>query len=380
MTVPVYHDSELVDIGRIDRYLVDFWRQAEEDATGGLPVSRVKVLNLVLYGEAPEVLERAEHLASVLPARHPSRIIAVHLDAGMDGTDVEAGVSARCLLDPAGRRQVCSELITLHIPAASRDFVPNSLAGLLVADLPVAIVWTGEPRPADPLFRELAADLADKIVYDSVVGGHDAGTMQALAAWRNEAVPTTVLADMAWARLLPWRHVLTEFFDHPALRPLIPQIREVEITTGGELLSGDALLVNGWLASRLRWGLLGVSHEENAILAIYRTGAKFVHVRIQQLPNAPAGDRMMGVKILAGPDKAAYIFEAHRGDDANVIHGHTTAPGAERTPRGTPLPEREDDRLLEDLLDPRGPDPVYEDALTCAADLVTAATAVDRQG
>lgn len=67
-----------------------------------------------------------------------------------------------------------------------------------------------------------------------------------------------VLTDLNWARLTPWRELIAQCFDPVNLRPLLDQLSEVhfeyEANSPRVLLHRmQALLLTGWLASRLKW-------------------------------------------------------------------------------------------------------------------------------
>lgn len=373
-----------VDIGRIERLLGELWRQTAEERERGLTIGRVRVLNLIVYTEDPRTLEQVQRLAEVLPARHPCRMVVIHGVPDEPGEEMDAAISARCAVGAGGRRQVCCEVIALTAPGATRGFVSSAVASLVVAGLPVVVWWTGAPRPQDEVFQELTAELADQVIVDSRAGGDDAAAVTALARWLQEAHRHAVPTDLAWARILPWRQVVAEFFDPPAARALLAELREVELTCVGELLSADALLLAGWLASRLRWRLLDVSREGAGVRAIYRSPGRLVDLRLRQVAGSPAAvgpttdgiadpeGRMVAVRLLAGPDEDLSAFRAYRDQDADVVHTQVHAPGRPDFERAAALLERSDDALLSDLLDPRGRDAVYEAALTRAAELAGA--------
>ncbi|MBI2761901.1 MAG: glucose-6-phosphate dehydrogenase assembly protein OpcA [Chloroflexi bacterium] len=360
-----------IDLSRVESYLTDLWRRMREDRAEGVALDRVRVLNLIVYGEDPSVVDRAERLAGVLPARHPGRIVAIHLDPRRPGQRIEAGVAAHCVREVIARREVCGELITLDAPAETRRYVANAVAGLLVSDLPVALWWTGRPAPEDDLFREMTRELSDVVIVDSSAGGAAGATIRGLADWLSGEHRHALLGDLAWARLLPWRQVVAEFFDQQHTRALVSDIRDVRITVSEEAPPAEALLLTGWLASRLRWWLHGVTRSDVGLQLTYRSqaGEHKVALAIGD-GSAPAG--LVAVELTAGSSATPYRFEVHRGHDITVIHGHVTAPDGVRTPRTAGLAEPEDETLVADLLDQRMTDHVYEAALSAAAEVARA--------
>ena len=71
--------------------------------------------------------------------------------------------------------------------------------------------------------------------------------------------PKIAVTDMNWGRLTPWREMVAGFFDPPNIRPYLDRIGHVNIEYAmpeshhGPINRSQALLVAGWLASRLGW-------------------------------------------------------------------------------------------------------------------------------
>ena len=361
-----------VDISRIERLLGDLWRTTEEERRRGEAVARVRVQNLVAYVEDAGALERVERLADALPSRHPCRLVIVHAVPHVPGDELEAAISARCAIGAGERRQVCCEVITLTAPGDTRRYASSAVASLLVSGLPVSVWWTSRVQPHDEVFQELA-EPADQVIVDSREGRDDAGAVIALARWAATENRHAVLGDLAWARILPWRQMVAEFFDPPAARALLPELCEVELTSAGELLSADALLLMGWLASRLGWRWLDAGRDGPAVRAVYRSAGKLVDVYLRRAGDEASPGRLTEVRLSAGPQEARHRFRVRRDREAGVIHTHVEAPGRPELERAAGLMERPDEALIGDLLDARGHDMVYEAALAQAAALAGAA-------
>jgi glucose-6-phosphate dehydrogenase assembly protein OpcA len=364
--------AEPVPVSAVQHYLSALWRRLSREQPAGVPLAPARMLNLVLYGEDEALPETAERLAGTVAARHPGRLIAVRLDRGRAGTEIAAEVSVRCVPDPTGQRQVCSELILLTVPAALRRYVPHALCALLLSDLPVALWWTGAPRVDDPLYRRLTADLVSRVLLDSRADDQPGVTLSALARWCAERSQAT-LGDLAWARLDPWRRAITAFFDQPGLSPPPARIRRVELMSGDAALPADALLLLGWLASRLAWQVEGVRQEPDAVQIDFLCGGRRVQAYATRVADVQPSPGLAAVHLhVALGAEAFYFFEAHRGHDANVVHTHVTPPGGPRSARSPGLPEAADEALVARLLDASLPDPLYVAALDRAAEIAGA--------
>ena len=71
---------------------------------------------------------------------------------------------------------------------------------------------------------------------------------------------TVGISDLNWARLTSWRGLLADFYDVPEYRAALEEIDKVCITyvapqTDETAIAPQALLMAGWLASRLQWAI-----------------------------------------------------------------------------------------------------------------------------
>jgi glucose-6-phosphate dehydrogenase assembly protein OpcA len=358
-----------VAIGRVEQELSALVQQTAEEQRADLPVARVRLLNLVVYTEDAATLAGVDRLADVLPVHHPCRLIAVHLRPDDPGDRVDAAVSARCTVDTGERRQVCCELITVTVGAGVRRYVDNVVAALLVSGLPVVLWWTGRPRPDEHAFEAMARALVDRVIVDTGAAGEDAADLAAVARWAAQEGRHASLGDLAWGRIRPWRQAIAEFFDPEPARPLLFHLREVELAYAGRHPPAGALLLLGWLASRLHLRLLDTTREGDGLRAVYRSPARLVDVWLRPA-GGTGGGRLESVALIAGA--APHRFQARRTDGELLA---TTVLMADRPAqeRATAMPEQPDEALIGELLDPQGHDAVYEAALARAAELARTA-------
>jgi hypothetical protein len=181
-------------------------------------------------------LDAARKALAGLAERHPSRSILLlpEPDAGEDG--LEAEVSLECFPLLSTERQVCSEVIELHLRGA-RVKAPASIVNpLLVPGLPVFLRWRGQPRFGEEPFEQMV-DLVDRLIVDSNEWPDLNEAYGKLAA----VFPRTVVSDIAWARTSRWRGQLA------SLWPEIGSVQRIRVTG----TKAQAYLLAGWLGSRL---------------------------------------------------------------------------------------------------------------------------------
>ena len=167
---------------------------------------------------------------------HPSRTILLFPDPSQpDGIHVT--VDLHCFTIPGSSREVCSDVIALRL-GGRRTRVPGSIVQpLLITDLPTFCRWRGLPPWGKPELDQLVA-VCDRLVVDS-------SEWRGLpAAYRKleQLFDRIAVSDIAWGRSVAWRGRLA------ALWPEIRTVKAISVTGP----KADALLLAGWLRSRLR--------------------------------------------------------------------------------------------------------------------------------
>jgi glucose-6-phosphate dehydrogenase assembly protein OpcA len=212
------------------------------------PHQRTSVMTHVAW-VPPAWLDVAERTLEGMAARHPSRTVLLVPEPGSEG-GIDAELSVRCF--PAGDRDVCGEVIELHLRGDRARAPASIVVPLAIADLPVFLRWRGEPPFAAGHWAELV-DLADRVVVDSSEWG-ELRYAELAAVFERSAV-----SDIAWARIYPWRVALSRRW---------PAIRDQEIAIRGP--RAEAALLGSWLSARL--GRVLAPAGESDVLAVSLAG------------------------------------------------------------------------------------------------------------
>jgi glucose-6-phosphate dehydrogenase assembly protein OpcA len=243
--------ADYIDVASLERELTALWRELGE----GEGVIRSSVLNLIVCVRAGTPLAALDELIAELTAAHPSRVILLASDRAATTSSVNAFVTSRCSLPTSYSRQVCCEQITIEARGASALETPSAIAPLLVADLPVFLWWNREPELSDPLLRRLIK-LSDRLIVDSDLAMDPVAALLDLARLVRGEGRYHHLTDLCWARLNLWRSIIAGFYDVAAYRPALDRLRRVRIAcapTSPRAVCPAALLLAGWLGSRLGW-------------------------------------------------------------------------------------------------------------------------------
>jgi glucose-6-phosphate dehydrogenase assembly protein OpcA len=149
---------------------------------------------------------------------------------------------------------VCGEQIVITTRGQAGRHLPSLADQLILADLPAFLWWTGDLSFAlEPLFDRLAT-LADRFIVDSAAFrslGPAVVRLRRLARHHHSGV----MSDLSWARLTPWRELVSQFFDSPTLRTRLGAIDNlaIEYAPSGSDGPAQALLLLGWLGAVLEW-------------------------------------------------------------------------------------------------------------------------------
>jgi glucose-6-phosphate dehydrogenase assembly protein OpcA len=212
-----------------------------------------------------EWLEAAERTLAGMEERHPSRtVILTPEPQRKDGLDAVVDVVAHEM--EGSDRCVSSEVVELRLKGGRAGAPASIVMPLLISDLPVFCRWRGEPAwGADELEQLLG--VVDRLVVDSSEWPRLPGGYERLA----ELFDRVAVSDIAWTRTRDWR---------AAIAALWPEVRSAETVqvTGPE---AEALLIAGWLRSRLRSDVELVRRTAKTVRRVVLDGAPV---------DPPAGD------------------------------------------------------------------------------------------
>jgi glucose-6-phosphate dehydrogenase assembly protein OpcA len=246
--------------------------------------------------------------------------------------------------------------------------VASVVIPLLVPDLPVFLWWTGTP-PSDARHLDDLVRLAHRLIVDSADFARADRTLPEVAGLSRLNVGIT---DLNWARLTHWRELVAQFFDVPVWRPFLDGITGIRAgfavdMDGRDIHPLQALLLLGWLASRLGWRpveALAPSEAGGLLFRMARADGAPVMVRMRPRfeRGLDPGD-VSGVRVQAaiGRDTAEFVIK--RAPDERHATATAMVNGVMRSERVVPLPALGIRELLGEELAISGNDQVYEAAL-----------------
>jgi glucose-6-phosphate dehydrogenase assembly protein OpcA len=367
-----------VNVTSIERELRNLWRQEAqtEQTRSGEPVVCARTLNLLIYpadGNDPEFLAQ---LIDPITTRHPSRAILIEPAEPQSRSEFEARVSASCVAHQGAGFLGC-ELIILRAKPCAYEKLRSVVLPLIVPDLPI-FLWWRQPLASDPsnashereLFDGLAK-LAGRIIIDSAHFADPAAQLHRVAAAIKNRRSHAAFSDLAWARLTPWRQLVAQFFDGPALSHVdrVSQV-VVEYSAAG-VVPPEPLLLAGWLASRLHWNPHGAippwggAREAHELKLRGNRG----EVRLRFQPEASDREGVDAIKIIA--DGGAAVFSVARRKNGAGLMTSVELRGQAAVHRMVRDQDRSTAEMVSKELELLEHDVLYEEALNAAASFIT---------
>ena len=369
--------GRVLDAGEIDAALKQLWAKFAVAQPGG-PQARASTLNLTVVTRSRSDASNAIDIVSRLSSLYPSRATILVADHERR-PDADPGLEVEIMLleQPAtrGRPAVRFEAITVEVSAENEQQLASTTSPLLVVDLP-DFLWWASGETGGELFDDLVA-ITDRLIVDTATVADVSEELNRLSDLVSRDEGNLRLSDFAWARIAPWRQLVTQFFDPPHQRPVLDHIDEVTISYGvvpdGRSGLSAALLLAGWLASRLGWQAPGEMVPIRPTPGSWRVTLRAGDRRRRRetvltlVPSDhPAANCSLGSVSLAAHGTSDGAFRIERLDDLSVV---TTSEVAGHAPvsRGIHAPVPTEPALLAAELHVFGRDLIYEQALAKAA-------------
>ncbi|HEX8088962.1 MAG TPA: glucose-6-phosphate dehydrogenase assembly protein OpcA [Blastocatellia bacterium] len=365
------NEQSTINVAAIEKELTTLWKQASEDEDSG--VVRASILNLLVYVPGDSDMGRLDDVMIDVTSSHPCRAVVIIADYEAKQPVLAAQVTSRCTLPTPTSKQVCCEQVTITASESHLDEVPSALAPLLISDLPVYLWWRAVPKRLDKEMFGRLVDLSDRVIIDSALFNDPAGDIVNMAAVLTETPRWTALSDLNWARLTAWRALIAGFYDVADYRPLLDHLNRVTIeyapaSAGAAAIPARALLLGGWLASRLGWRLNESSARRAGELDLTAGGRKvtmeFVTTRREIEPG-----HIALVTLASAADESA-LFSVRRSGDAQRIETAVTLGEERKAQRVLGYEGLNESELIGRELEILGHDRVYEQAVLAAADLI----------
>ncbi|HEV2493836.1 MAG TPA: glucose-6-phosphate dehydrogenase assembly protein OpcA [Terriglobia bacterium] len=366
------------DPGQIEARLSTLWRSAAAGAGSERALTRACALTLLIYVESEAAAKEVTALINRVGTQNPSRSVVMVVDRRAPVPGLTASVSGSCHFPTAGRRQICSEEISLVARGDAVRALPSAVVPLLKAGLPVYLWWRAGRFVPPPEFNVILR-ITDRVVVDSERFADPVTDLASLAATIRAAAGHIGFSDLNWLRITPWRDLVAQCFDSAEPRSALPRLREVRIECEADrgIHSAQALLLAGWLAGRLGWRFapdtVSGSRDLSGTLLTCRFESASGSVSVSLAGRAKSernGTGLVSLILVGGEPGGTFSFLRDR--DKNSMRASTELPGRARIERYARVPIPDEVSLLNEDLKVGRRDRLYEEALRVVAQMAPA--------
>jgi glucose-6-phosphate dehydrogenase assembly protein OpcA len=254
----------------IEAALRELLAERHSEDGGFLPA---RVLNMVAFVESEWSGEIANRLRGV-GRYHASRLVVLSYDPKRTRLDAHASVAAEGEAKP-GDIVLLHETVIVELGDRHLDDLLTIADPLVVSDLPT-LLWSphGHPEAVEallPLAQATLLDSVDEPVWHEAIDR------------ANTLSDRLYVVDLAWLRSTPWRERIAATFDPPALRSELERISSITIRHHPDSTVAAMLLI-GWLASRLGWRLSPLSAEGEVLSGTAQAERQEIVLRLESAP------------------------------------------------------------------------------------------------
>lgn len=356
-----------------------YGEQVDTPHTYGSDVMRANTLNLVAAAPSLDIAEMILTTVSQLRDFLPSRTIIVINDPTLTRPKtwhVDLQINETSTGDDTPG--ILFETITFWTDQSSAGALSSVVSPLLIAELPTFLWWPSGEFIDNAIFEDLAL-ISDRLVFDSARLGNDA---HAVADYRTliDDEDDPLVGDFTWLRLAPWRQLVAQFFDSVDTRKSLDNIQSVSIAYAQERRDrgsgfAAALLICGWLGSRLGWEVIEPLEPRKAggwtaFMAATDDTGRAREIDIRLTPDATPGAKfsLRSLEILTNHDSAGkFIIQRNDQDDLITSSETSYSPFVSRMVYSRRHSTVE---MLGEELQRFGPDRIFEDAIRLATRLL----------
>lgn len=336
-------------------------------------VTRACALTLLVYVESEEAGREVMNLIAGVMLQNPCRVLVMVVQPDAPAASLSARISAQCYLPRAGEQQVCCELIELLARGDSGRDLDNVVVPLAVPGLPVVLWWRAGRFAPPGYFRDILR-ITDYLLVDSARFADPPRDLGRLAGEVKRLSDVVAVSDLNWTRMTPWRGLVAQCFDPAETAGYLDQLSEVrveyeEASPRWSAQSAQAMLLVGWLASRLHWEPAaddgGRTGKDGSIL--FRSPRGKVEVRLTPKRFEGGGTGVCFSIEMKADGASPATFSLRRGGDGKYAVVRRELPGRPPIEGTARLEVYGEVELVNEGIKSAGRDVVFEEALETAA-------------
>lgn len=402
--------ERILNVEAVERQLAELWKQTsgEVGPEDDFAVLRSRVANLLVCVARESSLTEVKGIVAELTAMHPSRVLLLLAEANNPDSDIDISIETFCQTEKrTGAKRLSCEEVTLKASGSFVNELPSAALPLLVPDLTTFLWWQdaliSEKGHLDDVFDALLR-ASDRLIVDSAEFVHPYDDLVASTGLFNNQDYTHVgISDLNWARLTSWRALLAGFYDVPNYQTQLYAVDEVridyiaiehspdaieDVSDTGIAVAPQALLMAGWLASRLGWSLsedqqfhgngqtttFRFFSAAGGSSAAVREGSNssdhYIKLKLNRVEHAQGKPgRLVQVQLQSNSGQPASFTVARSDDNLHLTTEARIIDGVHRG-RVVPVRNRSAAQLLGREMEILCNDQIYQEALAVAARMI----------
>jgi len=286
-----------------------------------------RVLNMIAFVDREWSGEIANRLRGV-GRYHASRLVVLAYEPRRERLDARVMIASEGEPQP-GQLSLLRETVVVELGDRHLDDLLTIADPLVVTDLPT-LLWS--PHGHHDIVTQLLP-LAQSVLLDSVDEPFAREAVERACSLAEQVY----VVDLAWLRSTPWRERLAAAFDPLPRRRELRTISSVTVRHHPESTVAAMLLV-GWLASRLQWQSSPLVHDGAALTGKTHAARQDVALRLEAAPELLVrGLEDVTIETAAGRclnlGRGPGGLRAHTRDPRGSEH-EWTIPGASRGEAG----------------------------------------------
>ncbi|HEX8890450.1 MAG TPA: OpcA/G6PD domain-containing protein, partial [Pyrinomonadaceae bacterium] len=182
------------------------------------------------------------------------------------------------------------------------------------------------------------------------------------------------VSDLNWGRLTAWRMLMASFWDVPDYLPYLEKIDSITVEydppdVAPDQIAPKALLVVGWLASRLGWSFQGKDKSEEGASFKLQANGRDLNILMRPSSGEWQIDGMLVSFMMSSKDSGTE-FRVSFSEDRKRLETEASIGGARSVGRVLSYEQKTEGQRLSRELTLLQRDVIYEEALTFAVQLI----------
>ena len=287
-------------------------------------VTRACLFNLIFFTEKNSRTPYIQRLAQKVIEKFPSRVIFVSVDKTAESS-LKTEVSI--LSSSKGEFDVACDYIQIEAGGSSLERIPFVILPHILADLPVYLVWGGDPCSSDSLFSKLEL-FADRLIFDSETTGNLSHFASNILDQHEKS--HCDIADLNWARIESWREMFSMAFYSKDNLSQIENPKSIQITYNSQGTPFfchtpiQAVFLQAWLACQLGWKFQSLRKDKENLLFTYESPKGPLEITLTAAKHANLPPGLILSAEISTVDEEHFSFKRHPEILHQITYQHST--------------------------------------------------------